>query len=107
MSIKYMSYFEISDYIDARMFLYETRVAELRNEIESREVDSENYSQRVLNQLGELLVMLSEDNVVVTIVRLDSTMTDLAARLTPFKEFIDSQRFIIKILADLHNKPYL
>ena len=95
---------KIADYYDERMEQYKAEVQNLRQLTEG--VESFATAYELLNPLLQnLLLMLSEDNIVTTQVTLQS-YTTISGKTKTFREFIDSQRFIIKIMFDFYNKSY-
>jgi len=106
--LKDLTAFQIKDYFDQRMLLYTDQVAELRACYEGLGAEDPDGRQKVQNSIDNLLCSLSEDNIVVTQVKLDlGNLPSLNAAVLAFREFIDTQRFIVKILADGFNHPYL
>lgn len=104
MSISELSSLDIIAFFRIRLDAYEIKVKTLRTYVEDVTTTDTRQIDFVIE---DLLLMLAEDNVVITQIRLDNMLSQSLARQTSaFKEFIDSQRFVFKTLFDYYNKSY-
>lgn len=95
---------DITDYYEKRMEQYRSEMQALRDLTTGTESFATAY-EAVNPQLQQILLMLSEDNIVTTQVTLQG-YTSIAPKTKTFREFIDSQRFLTKIMFDFYNKSY-
>jgi hypothetical protein len=95
---------DIVEYYINRTAQYRTEVETLRS-LTKGEEGFLTGGQKASIQLQELLLMLAEDNIVTTQVSLESYRS-ISDKTKVFRDFLDSQRFIIKIMFDFYNKSY-
>lgn len=108
MGIDQVSSPDILDHFRARMEIYTAELIKLRKDIENLGAEDEARRAEINNRLQNLLLMLSEDNIVTTQVRLDyRNRQGILNESLAMRDYLDSQRFLLKILFDVYNKPYL
>ena len=87
------------------MQVYSDRMDELRTALEN---PSHRQDTRPVESLiEEVLLLISEDNIVTTQIRLEKSFyTSICPQISAMREFLDQQRFVFKILFDSFNKSY-
>lgn len=92
-----LSSYQIQDYCVARANLYKTRIAELREILTNPpSVEPDKVAD---NQMQDILLMLMEDEIVTTQVRLESSFyLSIIPQVSAFRDFLISQRFLVGML---------
>lgn len=100
---------QVLDYFDDRIESYQDKQAELRKFSQERHTERDNPDhQNGLNLMQDIFLMLMEDNILTTQIMLNaSSYPSLQANAQTFRIFMDSQRFLLKIVYDQFDKYYL
>jgi hypothetical protein len=85
---------EVIDYFKLRMDKYQESVLRLRSLVQDSP-DSVETNKTIDNAVQDILLLMMEDNVVLTQVRLDQWYASIAQQTYAFKDFLDSNRFLV------------
>lgn len=88
---------EVVDYYRSRSEAYKVRLGELRAHYEDPD-SVEQVVQLMDNVFQDILLMLMEDNIVTTQVRLDPFYNSISGYTSSFRDFLENQRFLVAIM---------
>jgi hypothetical protein len=85
---------QVLDYYNLRMAKYKFHSDSLRALVDSNP-DTVESTKSIDNALQDLLLMLMEDNILTTQVRMDKWYTSISGQTAAFRDFLESHRFLI------------
>jgi hypothetical protein len=96
---------QITDFFKTRMENYRTEAVALREAVEGEGVSIEDRTRLIEGLISNQLMMLAEDNIFITQIRFENYQS-IFQQVSYFREFVESQRFTLKILFDFYSRTY-